>query len=94
MKQRIATVRLAYSALSSAEVRIAELLRRLGEIYTEVELTHEEIAGLTGTTRVTVTRALKRLSQSRRDRERGGAHPRAGPPGPRRPLGRIPLRLV
>ncbi len=57
-------MRLAYSALSSAEVRIAELLRRLGEIYTEVELTHEEIAGLTGTTRVTVTRALKRLSQS------------------------------
>ena len=64
MKQRIATVRLAYSALSSAEVRIGELLRRLGEIYTEVELTHEEIAGLTGTTRVTVTRALKRLSRS------------------------------
>jgi CRP/FNR family transcriptional regulator, cyclic AMP receptor protein len=62
VKQRIATVRLAYSALSSAEVRIAELLRRLGEIYTEVELTHEEIAGLTGTTRVTVTRALKRLA--------------------------------
>lgn len=78
VKQRNVAVRLAYSALSAAEVRIAELLRRLGDVYAGgdevlvVDLTHEEIASLTGTTRVTVTRALKRLARAGVIRNSGG----------------------
>ena len=37
-----------------------------------VDLTHEEIASLTGTTRVTVTRALKRLARAGVIRNTGG----------------------
>ncbi|MDP9607670.1 UNVERIFIED_ORG: CRP-like cAMP-binding protein [Variovorax paradoxus] len=71
-KQRIIAVRANYLASLKPEARIAELLHRLAEQYGLAEdgaialgisLTHKQIASLTGTTRVTVTRALKRLRE-------------------------------
>jgi CRP-like cAMP-binding protein len=71
LKQRILTSRIQYLALPKTEMRIGELLRRLAELYGEkhegatlisIPLTHEQIAAMTGATRVTVTRALKRLT--------------------------------
>ena len=70
MKQRVLGIRAQYLASPKPESRIAELLHRLGELYGTAEgtstvigisLTHEQIAAMTGTSRVTVTRALKRL---------------------------------
>lgn len=70
MKQRVLGIRAQYLASPRPESRIAELLYRLAELYGSTEggstligisLTHEQIAAMTGTTRVTVTRALKRL---------------------------------
>jgi len=73
-KQRIIAVRAQYLASLRPEARIAELLHRMAEQYgvpsadaleLGIRLTHKQMAALTGTTRVTVTRVLKRL------RERG-----------------------
>jgi len=70
MKQRILGVRALYLSSPRPEARIAELLHRLVELYgskdaeatvVDVALTHEQMAAMTGTTRVTVTRVLKRL---------------------------------
>ncbi len=70
MKQRVLGIRAQYLASPRPESRIAELLHRLAELYGRrdgdatvigLSLTHEQIAAMTGTSRVTVTRALKRL---------------------------------
>jgi CRP-like cAMP-binding protein len=72
-KQRIMSLRAQHLSAPSPEVRIGELLLRLGQTYGRpngagvliaVSLTHEQIAGMTGTSRVTVTRSLKRLRES------------------------------
>lgn len=69
MKQRVLAVRAQYLASTRPEARIAELLYRLSELYGApdpmgvrigISLTHEQIAAMTGTSRVTVTRVLKR----------------------------------
>jgi CRP/FNR family cyclic AMP-dependent transcriptional regulator len=74
LKQRILAVRLEHFASRDPEDRIIELLLRLADMFADdgpegrtirTYLTHEQIAALTGTTRVTVTRTLNRL------RERG-----------------------
>lgn len=71
-KQRIIAVRAQYLASLKPEARIAELLHRLAEQYglpedgaitIGISLTHKQMAALTGTTRVTVTRVLKRLRE-------------------------------
>ena len=71
LKQRILASRIQYLALPKPEMRIGELLGRMAELYGEkredgtlisIPLTHEQIAAMTGATRVTVTRALKRLT--------------------------------
>jgi CRP/FNR family transcriptional regulator, cyclic AMP receptor protein len=71
LKQRILASRIQYLALPKPEMRIGELLGRLSDLYGErhdgrvlitISLTHEQIAAMTGATRVTVTRALKRLT--------------------------------
>ncbi|WP_442114158.1 Crp/Fnr family transcriptional regulator [Pseudomonas sp. NUPR-001] len=73
MKQRIIAVRAQYLASLKPEARITELLHRLAEQYGQrdgntreigISLTHKQIAALTGTTRVTVTRVLKRLREN------------------------------
>ena len=70
MKQRVLGIRALYLSSPHPEARIAELLRRLAELYgtregeatvINISLTHEQMAAMTGTTRVTVTRVLKRL---------------------------------
>lgn len=72
LKQRVLASRIQYLALPKPEMRIGELLGRLSELYGEehdgrtlisIALTHEQIAAMTGATRVTVTRALKRLTE-------------------------------
>lgn len=71
-KQRIIAVRAQYLASLKPEARIAELLHRMAEQYGTraagavelgITLTHKQMAALTGTTRVTVTRVLKRLKE-------------------------------
>jgi len=72
LKQRVLASRIQYLALPKPEMRVGELLGRLGELYGEkhksgtlisIALTHEQIAAMTGTTRVTATRAIKRLTK-------------------------------
>ncbi len=72
MKQRVLGIRAQYLASSGPETRVAELLHRLAELYGTPEkgatvigisLTHEQIAAMTGTSRVTITRVLKRLGE-------------------------------
>jgi CRP-like cAMP-binding protein len=69
-KQRIIAVRAQHLASLKPEARIAELLHRMAEqhgarieggVELGIKLTHKQMAALTGTTRVTVTRVLKRL---------------------------------
>lgn len=71
-KQRIIAVRAQYLASLKPEARIAELLHRMAEQYgtlsggaleVGISLTHKQMAALTGTTRVTVTRVLKRFKE-------------------------------
>lgn len=70
MKQRVIGVRAQYLATQKPEKRIAELLTRLADLYGQdagdgvvigISLTHEQIAAMTGASRVTVTRTLTRL---------------------------------
>ncbi|MGY3443025.1 Crp/Fnr family transcriptional regulator [Bradyrhizobium sp. USDA 4473] len=74
LKQRILALRLEHLVSNDPEERILELLGRLSEMFAVdhergrkilTHLTHEQIASMTGTSRVTVTRTLGRL------RERG-----------------------
>lgn len=70
MKQRVLGIRAQYLASPKPEKRISELLNRFAELYgvseggvtvIGISLTHEQIAAMTGASRVTVTRTLKRL---------------------------------
>lgn len=70
IKQRVLGVRLQHLASPKPEKRITELLSRLADLYGQSErgvikigirLTHEQIAAMTGSSRVTVTRTLRRL---------------------------------
>jgi CRP-like cAMP-binding protein len=70
LKQRVLAVRLEHLASRQPEERIIDLLSRLKEMFSvpyakgaliATYLTHEQIAAMTGTTRVTVTRTLSRL---------------------------------
>ena len=74
LKQRVLALRLEHLVSHDPEERILELLNRLSEMFAVehpggrmllTQLTHEQIAAMTGTSRVTVTRTLGRL------RERG-----------------------
>lgn len=80
MKQRVLGIRAQYLASARPESRIAELLRRLAELYgkpkdgglmIDIALTHEQIAAMTGTARVTITRVLKRLREQGAIRTKG-----------------------
>jgi CRP/FNR family cyclic AMP-dependent transcriptional regulator len=73
LKQRALAVRLEYAFSHGPEHRVGQLLHRLAEFYgrrtpegqlIDVYLTHEQIARMTGTSRVTVTRIIKRLRRS------------------------------
>lgn len=72
LKQRVLAVRLEQLFSREPEGRILELFERLASVssrppggsgYIVPQLTHENIAAMTGMTRVTVTRALSRLKQ-------------------------------
>lgn len=72
LKQRVLAVRLEQLFSREPEGRIMELFERLAAVsandsstsgYILPQLTHENIAAMTGMTRVTVTRALNRLKQ-------------------------------
>lgn len=70
LKQRILAIRLEHLVSREPEERIMELFHRLESMFSVDEpagrtlvtkLTHEEIAAMTGTSRVTVTRTIQRL---------------------------------
>ena len=70
LKQRVLAIRLKHLASREPQERIMELLTRLEEMFAiehpkgrllVTQLTHEQIAAMTGTSRVTVTRTLQRL---------------------------------
>ena len=70
LKQRVLAVRLEHLASRQPEVRIMDLLHRLQEMFAidyaggrliVTHLTHEQISAMTGTSRVTVTRAMRSL---------------------------------
>lgn len=72
LKQRVLAVRLEQLFSREPEGRILELFERLATVSSKPsgdagfivpQLTHENIAAMTGMTRVTVTRALNRLKQ-------------------------------
>jgi CRP/FNR family cyclic AMP-dependent transcriptional regulator len=72
LKQRVLGRRLLHLASPRPERRIFELLSRLAELYgverngatvIGIKLTHEQIAAMTGASRVTVTRTLTRLRE-------------------------------
>ncbi len=72
LKQRVLAVRLEHLASRRPEVRIMDLLQRLQEMFAidyasgrllVTHLTHEQIAAMTGTSRVTVTRAMRLLRE-------------------------------
>jgi CRP-like cAMP-binding protein len=73
LKQRALATKLAQAHAPSPEGRIGEFLLRLSKLYAvptphgnviQVYLTHEQIAAITGTSRVTVTRTLTRLRKA------------------------------
>lgn len=72
LKQRVLAVRLEHLASRKPEVRIMDLLHRLREMFAVdhpggkllvTYLTHEQIGAMTGTSRVTVTRAMRLLRE-------------------------------
>lgn len=72
-KQRVLAIRLQHLASPKPERRIIELLSRLADLYgvneddvikIRIRITHEQIAAMTGSSRVTVTRTLKRLREA------------------------------
>ncbi len=72
LKQRVLAVRLEHLASRRPEVRIMDLLHRLQEMFAidyaggrliVTHLTHEQISAMTGTSRVTITRAMRSLRE-------------------------------
>ena len=75
LKQRVVAIRLKHLASREPQDRIMELLTRLEEMFAidhpkgrllVTHVTHEQIATMTGTSRVTVTRTLQRLREQNR----------------------------
>lgn len=75
LKQRTLAVRLEHLSSRDPEVRIMDLLHRLKEMFAinypggrllVTHLTHEQIGSMTGTSRVTVTRAMRVLREQRK----------------------------
>ncbi len=75
LKQRVVAIRLKHLASREPQDRILELLTRLEEMFAidhpkgrllVTHVTHEQIAAMTGTSRVTVTRTLQRLREHNR----------------------------
>jgi CRP/FNR family cyclic AMP-dependent transcriptional regulator len=75
LKQRVLAIRLKHLASREPQDRIMELLTRLEEMFAVdhpkgrllvTHVTHEQIATMTGTSRVTVTRTLHRLREQGR----------------------------
>lgn len=71
VKQRVLAVRIQQMTSPEPERRILEVIGRVQEVlgaasHGGVNLTHDQIASMTGTSRVTVTRALKRLREEGR----------------------------
>lgn len=75
LKQRVLAVRLKHLASREPEERVMELLSRLEEMFgvdhpegrlLVSHITHEQIATMTGTSRVTVTRTLHRMRKEGR----------------------------
>ncbi|MCG7625165.1 Crp/Fnr family transcriptional regulator [Epibacterium sp. Ofav1-8] len=67
LKQRILASRLEHMTYREPASRLMELFERLAEVDPSsemtVSLTHEQIASMTGTSRVTVTRTLQKLRE-------------------------------
>jgi CRP-like cAMP-binding protein len=70
VKQWVLGMRIQFLATSRSDLRIVELLSRLASLYGDEDeggirirtpLTHEQVAALTGTSRVTVTRTIMKL---------------------------------
>jgi len=70
MKQCVLGLRIQFLAMPKSDLRIVELFNRLANLYgakdddgvrIQIPLTHELIAALTGTSRVTVTRTITKL---------------------------------
>lgn len=75
LKQRVVAIRLKHLASREPQERIMELLTRLEDMFAidhpkgrllVTHVTHEQIAAITGTSRVTVTRTLQRLREQGR----------------------------
>ena len=75
LKQRVLAIRLKHLASREPRERIMELLTRLEDMFAidhpkgrllVTHVTHEQIATMTGTSRVTVTRTLQRLREQGR----------------------------
>jgi CRP-like cAMP-binding protein len=73
LKQRVLAVRLEHLVSREPEGRIMDLFRRLQEMFAVdhpagkllvTRLTHEQIGAMTGTSRVTVTRAMRALREA------------------------------
>lgn len=73
LKQRVLAIRLEHLASRKPKVRIMDLLHRLREMFGSdhpggklltTYLTHEQIGAMTGTSRVTVTRAMRQLKEN------------------------------
>lgn len=73
LKQRVLAIRLEHLASRRPRVRIMDLLHRLREMFgadhpggklLTTYLTHEQIGTMTGTSRVTVTRAMRQLKEN------------------------------
>ena len=73
LKQRVLAVRLEHMVSREPEGRIMDLFRRLQEMFAVdrpggklliTRLTHEQIGAMTGTSRVTVTRAMRALREA------------------------------
>ena len=73
LKQRVLAVRLEHLASREPEGRIMDLFHRLQEMFAIdhpggklliTRLTHEQIGAMTGTSRVTVTRAMRTLREA------------------------------
>jgi CRP/FNR family cyclic AMP-dependent transcriptional regulator len=70
VKQWVLGMRIQFLAMPRPDLRIVELLNRLADLYGVEDsdgirigtpLTHEQVAALTGTSRVTVTRTVTKL---------------------------------
>lgn len=70
IKQWVLGLRIQFLAMPKSDLRIVELLNRLAKLYgvkdkdgirIHIPLTHELVAALTGTSRVTVTRTITKL---------------------------------